>query len=280
MAGRPWIKNKLTLIENSSIGLFCNATALPNSISYKWFFNDKQLGEYTNSKLLSISNLKRHQAGNYTCKCFNKHGEAHSQFRIEILCKQRCFLIKWLIDLNKYFIFVDWKDAQLVSLNKATSDKEGQSLRQPKAIYINSNETASLITLNCKLDSNSLEGRVDWHFFQLDKQGRQVKKAKISSRLITAVSKGIQVDASQQMHTFSQLRLESLNANNSGYYACSVQFTLKDDLNQTELVAQNATYYLNVQCESLINLILIQYHSDKRFNFFLMNFRPTNCAAT
>ncbi len=138
----------------------------------------------------------------------------------------------------------------MVSLNKATSDKEGQSLRQPKAIYINSNETASLITLNCKLDSNSLEGRVDWHFFQLDKQARQVNKAKISSRLITAVSKGIQVDASQQMHTFSQLRLENLNANNSGYYACSVQFTLKDDFNQTELVAQNATYYLNVQCES------------------------------
>jgi len=40
LIGQPSIINKLTLVENSTISLYCNATARPHAINFEWYFND------------------------------------------------------------------------------------------------------------------------------------------------------------------------------------------------------------------------------------------------
>ncbi len=94
---KPTVKNKLSIIENTSITLFCNSTAMPNVITYEWYFNEQRLGNQINSKTLRLVNLKRDQSGNYSCKCSNKHGHSQSVFNIEIICKFCCYF-------NNYFV--------------------------------------------------------------------------------------------------------------------------------------------------------------------------------
>ena len=43
VGGNTAVVSKLKLIENSSVTLYCNSTALPNSISYEWYLNDALL---------------------------------------------------------------------------------------------------------------------------------------------------------------------------------------------------------------------------------------------
>ena len=40
LIGQSSIINKLTLVENSTISLYCNATARPHAINFEWYFND------------------------------------------------------------------------------------------------------------------------------------------------------------------------------------------------------------------------------------------------
>ncbi len=87
LSGSPMINKQLALLEDTSVELFCNATALPNVISYQWFFNEIRLDDFTNVKSLKLAQLKRHQTGEYTCRAENKHGYSEARFRIEIICK-------------------------------------------------------------------------------------------------------------------------------------------------------------------------------------------------
>lgn len=87
LAAHPLIVSELSVIEDTSVELFCNASALPNILSYQWFFNDIRLDDFTNLNTLKLAQLKRHQAGQYSCRAQNKHGVSSDSFRIEIICK-------------------------------------------------------------------------------------------------------------------------------------------------------------------------------------------------
>jgi len=87
LAANPQVDKQLAVLEDTSVELFCNATALPNVISYQWFFNEIRLDDFTNTRSLRLAQLKRHQAGEYTCRAENKHGLSVATFRIEIICK-------------------------------------------------------------------------------------------------------------------------------------------------------------------------------------------------
>lgn len=213
---KPQIKNDLKIIENTSVSLFCNATGLPNNLKYQWFFNDIRLDDFTNQKILKLAKIKRHQAGTYTCRAANKHGVTGGSFQIEIVY------------------------AQISALNKTTSLAESHNLRQNNAIYINSVENSS-ITLNCRLDSNSRQ-HVTWHYYQLNKNDKIVNKIKLNDYMTTIVSGRYGIQKSM-----SQLKLNNIRDQNSGYYTCGIQFRLIDSLNNTKMVEQNSTYYLQVQ---------------------------------
>lgn len=215
----PETDEKLAILENTSIELYCNATGLPNVISYQWYFNEIRLDDFTNLRSLKLAQLKRHQAGQYMCRASNKHGMSAATFHIEIIY------------------------AQLNALNRTTSDAESQNLREPKAIYINSVENSS-VTLNCRLDSNRRE-EIVWYYYQLDRQDKVINKIKLNDfAAITQTGRnGIQ-------KTFSRFMINKLSDRNSGYYACAVQFRLSDDLRGSYLVQENVTYYLQVQCKS------------------------------
>ena len=60
--------------------------------SYKWFLND-QLITTRNSESLSLNNLKRDHAGNYSCICSNRNGLTIAHFNIDIICKFKLKLI-------------------------------------------------------------------------------------------------------------------------------------------------------------------------------------------
>ena len=48
---------------------------------------------------------------------------------------------------------------------------------------------------------------------------------------------------------YTQLTLNNVTLNHSGYYACAINFILSDNLNQTLAVNSNATYFLQVKCK-------------------------------
>jgi hypothetical protein len=86
-------KSRIELIENSSVTLYCNATAHPNILTYEWTLDDAVLREFRTNTLV-LKNLNKTQSGVYSCKVSNKHGYAKSSFGIEILCK--FYSLSWL----------------------------------------------------------------------------------------------------------------------------------------------------------------------------------------
>ena len=51
----------------------------------------------------------------------------------------------------------------------------------------------------------------------------------------------------KQKRFYSHLNLFNVTLNNSGYYSCSINTIIKDDLNQTLVVSANSTYFVQVQ---------------------------------
>ena len=152
------------------------------------------------------------------CRAGNRHGNTAALFRVEI------------------------RYAQLSALNRTTSDAESENLRQPRAVYINSVENSSL-TLNCRLESNERQ-EIVWRYYQLDRRDRVVNAVRLSDFAVVTEAGRNGVE-----RTFSRLMINGLGERHSGYYACAVHFRLADDLNNSAVVAQNVTYYLQVQCE-------------------------------
>lgn len=218
--GNPSI-NRLSVIENTSVSLFCNATGLPNSIKYEWFFNDIRLDDFTNLKTLQLAQLKRHQAGEYTCRAQNKHGVSGASFSIEIIY------------------------AQITALNRTTSRAESLNLRQKNAIYINSVEN-STVNLDCRLDTNDRQ-EIIWYYYQLNKNDQIVNRIKLTDH--TKTSKN---PRSGILTSISQIKLNKLRDRNSGYYSCGVRFKLTDSLKNSKIIEQNVTYYLQVQYSPVV----------------------------
>jgi hypothetical protein len=76
------------VIEESSIILYCNSTAVPSVANYDWYLNDQLITTKTrNSDTLSLNNLRKEHSGNYSCKCTNRHGSTKSYFQLDVICK-------------------------------------------------------------------------------------------------------------------------------------------------------------------------------------------------
>ena len=77
----------LAVVENSSIVLYCNSTAIPSAINYEWYLNDQKISTSShNTNFLQLDNLNREHAGNYSCKCTNRHGSSNAFFKVDVIC--------------------------------------------------------------------------------------------------------------------------------------------------------------------------------------------------
>lgn len=142
---------------------------------------------------------------------------------------------------------------------------ESQSLRQRNALFLNTYENSSL-SLTCEIESSRASENVVWHFFQVDQDGAVVNRFQLSNGGDNAASRSPNVNSNRRLSSiqkrfYSHLNLFNVTMNNSGYYSCSINSVLKDDLNQTVIVKANATYFLQVQC----NFGLLQTPSRSRY---------------
>jgi hypothetical protein len=134
---------------------------------------------------------------------------------------------------------------------------ESQSLRQKNALFINTHENSS-ITLTCEIESSRMNENVQWHYFQLDQNNQIINKFQLNTQNKRAF---LNNDLKLQKKFYSHLNLYNVTLNNSGYYSCSIQTMIKDDLNQSLVVRANSTYFLQVQC--------------KFFKYFLFSYNLT-----
>ncbi|CAF0713218.1 unnamed protein product [Brachionus calyciflorus] len=217
------VANSLRLIENSTVIIYCNSTAVPSVQAYQWYFNDQILKSEQKNSIL-IRNLKNYQYGNYACRASNKHGSAKSFIRIEVLY------------------------AKVISGNKTQT--ESSNLRISNSNYINTFQNSSL-TLMCEIDSNPLVDKVDWFFFQLNKKNQIINKIQIKNG-INGINRNL--NETHKLH-ISQLNLLNVDYNQSGYYTCLIHTNLKDDLAQTTTVFSNSTYFLQVQYQPMVKAV-------------------------
>lgn len=210
---------KLSVLENSTIELFCNASASPSLVSYEWFVNDYPLRDFRTERL-QLTRLRRNQFGNYTCKASNRHGASRASFAVDIIY------------------------ASLVAANKTSNYYESSRVTQGAAVHATAVENASVI-LSCEIQSNPLVDTVQWYYYQMDRQGRIVNKV-AQSNWITSIN--VILNETEKRY-YSQLYLNHVSANQTGYYACSINFHLVDQLNKTKQIDSNATYFLQVQCK-------------------------------
>lgn len=130
----------------------------------------------------------------------------------------------------------------MVPLNRTTSLAESQNLRQRNAIYINSVENSS-ITLSCRLDATGHQ-KVTWYYYQLNRNDQVINKVKLGDYMTKLQTGRMGIQKSK-----SELRLNNLREQNSGYYSCAINFRIEDSLKNSKVIQQNVTYFLQVQCK-------------------------------
>ena len=136
-------------------------------------------------------------------------------------------------------------DAQILPTNKTgLNNPESQNLRQPGVAYLSTYENAS-VTLTCEIDSNPSIDNVIWFYYQISKDNQIVNKVMLSN-WVNTVSTVLNENVKRR---YSQLILNNATLNHTGYYACSINFILNDDLSHAVSINSNATYFLQVQCK-------------------------------
>jgi hypothetical protein len=68
----PTGKNRVALFENESVELVCNVDAIPNNVTYTWYFE--------------LKNVTRNNTGNYKCEAENDIGPTMSYIRVDVIC--------------------------------------------------------------------------------------------------------------------------------------------------------------------------------------------------
>ena len=229
--------NKLTISEETSIVLYCNTTALPTVTSYEWFLNE-QLITSRNTEVLHLNNVNRNHAGNYSCKSTNRHGSTNDYFNIDVICKSYIIFILRL-KFNSFIL----KDAQLTPMNKSSLFRK---LKLKDSVYLMSNENAST-TLQCEIKSYPQIDNLVWYFYQVNTTSHLIQKIRLSNWISSIKT----VLNQTEKRYYSQLNLNNLTSENTGYYSCSIDQTFTDDLNQTNRFNLNSTYFLQVKCKHL-----------------------------
>lgn len=109
---------------------------------------------------------------------------------------------------------------------------------------MSSSENAS-VTLTCEIEANPLVDSGHWYYYQIGKDSQIINKVMLSNW----ISNTNVVLNKTEKRFYTQLTLNNVTLNHSGYYACAINFILSDNLNQTLAVNSNATYFLQVKCK-------------------------------
>ena len=80
----PTGKNRVALFENESVELVCNVDAIPNNITYKWFFEDVKRN-WSNSSF-ELKHVTRNNTGIYVCRAQNDIDYTYSEIRVDVIC--------------------------------------------------------------------------------------------------------------------------------------------------------------------------------------------------
>jgi hypothetical protein len=62
---------------------------------------------------------------------------------------------------------------------------------------------------------------------------------------------------------YTQLTLNNITLNHSGYYSCAINFVLSDNLNKTFFVNSSATYYLQVKYTPVVSTVKKQVYANQ-----------------
>jgi hypothetical protein len=121
-----------------------------------------------------------------------------------------------------------------------------QSLRKPNMVYLSTFENKT-VTLTCQIDANPRIYNINWYYYQVNKENKVINKVSLNLLMKNLTTSNIN---SQQNVYYTHISLSSVASSNTGYYACEINYILNDNLNQTFIGIADATYYLQVQCES------------------------------
>ena len=135
-------------------------------------------------------------------------------------------------------------DAQILPANKSSEILSSGPGSSSGVVYTTSVENTSVM-LSCEIKANPMIENVVWHYYQVNKQNQVVNKVMLSN-WISSINTVLN---ETEKRYYSQLNLNNLTANHTGFYSCSINFLLIDNLNQTKVVNSNATYFLQVQCK-------------------------------
>jgi hypothetical protein len=80
----PWSWNNVALFENESVELACNVDAIPNNITYKWYFEKVMLNWSKSS--FELKNVTRNNTGKYQCEATNTLGFTDSYIIVDVIC--------------------------------------------------------------------------------------------------------------------------------------------------------------------------------------------------
>lgn len=137
-------------------------------------------------------------------------------------------------------------DAQLIAMNKSNILRR---MKVKDAVYLTSFENSS-VSLQCEIKSYPvITDNVVWYFYQLNESNNQqiiINKIRLSdwtSSIKTILNQ-------TEKRYYSELTLSNLTSNHAGYYSCSFQSILIDDLNHTKHLDINSTYFLQIKCKS------------------------------
>lgn len=126
-------------------------------------------------------------------------------------------------------------------MNKTSAFRK---LKLKEAVYLTAHENTST-SLQCEIKSYPLMDNLVWYFYQVNSSSHLIQKIRLSSW-----SSSIKTVLNQtEKRYYSQLNLNNLTSENTGYYSCSIDHTLTDDLNQTNRFNINSTYFLQIKCK-------------------------------
>ena len=103
------------------------------------------------------------------------------------------------------------------------------------------------LSLQCEIKSYPQVDSVVWYFYQVNKTypHQVIHRVRLSSWISSIKT----VLNETEKRYYSQLNLNNLTADHTGYYSCCIQAPLTDQLNQTKLFNVNQTYFLQVKCK-------------------------------
>ena len=80
----PWSWNNVALFENESVELVCDVDAIPNNVTYEWYFKNVLLN-WSNSSF-ELKHVTRNNTGKYKCEAENDIDSTTSYIIVDVIC--------------------------------------------------------------------------------------------------------------------------------------------------------------------------------------------------